>query len=70
MPGNSIHYAETVPMNQTHLKYYVNEDCQLNKAPNVYFIDGSSFPSLAAKNLTFTLMANAMRVARKIKQKI
>ena len=57
-------------MKQPHLKYYVNEDCLLNKSFNVYFIDGSSFPSLAAKNLTFTLMANAMRVARKIKQKI
>jgi hypothetical protein len=27
------------------------------------FADGSTFPDLPAKNLTFTLMANATRIA-------
>jgi hypothetical protein len=26
-------------------------------------VDGTTFPALPAKNLTFTLMANALRVA-------
>ena len=69
-PGNSIHYAGSVPMNQNQLKYSVNKDCVLNKSRNVYLIDGSSLPVLPAKNLTFFLMANALRVARKIKAKI
>ena len=30
---------------------------------NLYFADGSTFPDLPAKNLTFTLMANASRIA-------
>ncbi len=31
---------------------------------NLYFADGSTFPDLPAKNLTFTLMANATRIAQ------
>jgi choline dehydrogenase-like flavoprotein len=30
---------------------------------NLWLIDGSTFPFLPAKNLTFTLMANAARIA-------
>ena len=30
---------------------------------NLYLADGITFPSLPAKNLTFSLMANAARVA-------
>ncbi len=30
---------------------------------NVLLADGLTFPSLPAKNLTFTLMANATRIA-------
>ena len=33
---------------------------------NLVIADGSTFPSLPAKNLTFTLMANATRVAREV----
>ena len=30
---------------------------------NLWLADGSTFPFLPAKNLTFTLMANASRIA-------
>ena len=30
---------------------------------NLFFVDGTTFPFLPAKNLTFTLMANAARIA-------
>jgi choline dehydrogenase-like flavoprotein len=30
---------------------------------NVFFVDGATFPFLPAKNITFTLMANAARIA-------
>ncbi len=30
---------------------------------NLWVVDGSTFPFLPAKNLTFTLMANAARIA-------
>jgi choline dehydrogenase-like flavoprotein len=69
-PGNSIHYAGTIPMNRDSNKYFVDRDCLMNNTKNVYIIDGSVFPALPAKNLTFTIMANAMRTAHKIKKEI
>jgi len=32
----------------------------------VYVVDASSFPLLPAKNLSLTIMANAMRIASKL----
>lgn len=40
-----------------------NAEGRSNDFSNLWFADGSSFPFLPAKNLTFTLMANAARVA-------
>ena len=69
-PGNSIHYAGTIPMGKNNANYFVDKYCCLNRTKNVYLIDGSVFPILPAKNLTFTLMANAMRIAQFIRDKI
>lgn len=69
-PGNSIHYAGTIPMGQDKRKYFVDRDCLMNNTNNVYIIDGSVFPALPAKNLTFTIMANAMRAAHKINKEL
>lgn len=70
LPGKSIHYAGTIPMRREERKYFVDRDCRLDRTANVYIIDGSVFPALPAKNLTFTLMANAMRAAHKIKKEL
>ena len=61
--GASVHYAGTLPMtndaaSRTCTKYGRSRDIE-----NLYFADGSTFPDLPAKNLTFTLMANATRIA-------
>jgi choline dehydrogenase-like flavoprotein len=61
--GASVHYAGTLPMTrhsapQTCTKYGASRDLE-----NLYFADGTTFPDLPAKNLTFTLMANATRIA-------
>jgi hypothetical protein len=37
--------------------------CESHDFQGLYFADGTTFPFLPAKNLTFTLMANAARVA-------
>jgi choline dehydrogenase-like flavoprotein len=37
--------------------------CRSRDVENLYFVDGTTFPALPAKNLTLTLMANATRVA-------
>jgi choline dehydrogenase-like flavoprotein len=61
--GASVHYAGTFPMTDrpapnTCTKYGASRDVE-----NLYFADGSTFPDLPAKNLTFSLMANATRIA-------
>jgi choline dehydrogenase-like flavoprotein len=45
-------------------------DCRSFDFRNLYIADGASFPFLPAKNLTFTLMANASRIAERIDQRL
>jgi choline dehydrogenase-like flavoprotein len=61
--GASVHYAGTLPMTTERRKLAVTSGCQSWDHPNLWVVDGSVFPSLPAKNLTFTLMANAARIA-------
>ena len=61
--GSSVHYSGTIPMSPTEAPYTVSEHCQSHDFRDLYVVDGSVFPFLPAKNLTFTLMANAIRVA-------
>jgi choline dehydrogenase-like flavoprotein len=63
--GASVHYAGTLPMSRERRPWSTTPDAQSQDFENLWLADGSSFPFLPAKNLTFTLMANAVRVARK-----
>ena len=60
--GASVHYAGTIPMSGTKSPLTTSEYCQSHDFNNLYIVDGTSFPFLPAKNITFTLMANAVRV--------
>jgi len=62
--GASVHYAGTVPMSATPRRLSSSPECRSHDFENLYLVDGSTFPALPAKNLTFTLMANAVRVAQ------
>jgi choline dehydrogenase-like flavoprotein len=64
--GSSLHYAGTLPMKQQPGRYQTHADGLLYGTRNVYVTDGACFTDLPAKNLTFTIMANAMRIARRI----
>lgn len=64
--GTSAHYAGTLPMTTEDVEFTCTPDCQVRGFPNLYVVDGATFPFLPAKNLTFTLMANAIRVAQRI----
>ena len=44
-------------------EFTCTEECHSNDFENLWFVDGTTFPFLPSKNLTFTLMANAARVA-------
>lgn len=61
--GASVHYAGTIPMSSKKCDFTTSEYCQSHDFDNLYFVDGTTFPFLPAKNITFTLMANAVRVA-------
>jgi choline dehydrogenase-like flavoprotein len=61
--GASVHYAGTIPISATPGQFTASTNCRSHDFDNLYFVDGTTFPFLPAKNLTFTLMANATRVA-------
>ena len=65
--GHSIHYAGTLPMSaDPQSPYQCDAAGQLHGEENVYVVDGAIFPALPAKNYSFTMMANAMRISRHI----
>lgn len=61
--GASVHYAGTLPMSSAPAPMTVSSTCESHDFPGLFCIDGAALPFLPAKNLTFTLMANAARVA-------
>jgi len=61
--GASVHYAGTLPIAEQKTPYTASKYNQSHDFPNLYFVDGTTFPFLPAKQLTFTMMANAVRVA-------
>jgi len=63
--GASVHYAGTIPMSATGAPHTASADCRSADYGNLHFVDGTTFPALPSKNLTFTLMANAVRVAER-----
>jgi choline dehydrogenase-like flavoprotein len=65
-PGSSYHYAGTMPMTGTGSPINTNDLGKLKNLDRVHVIDSSIFPSLPSKNLSFTIMANAARIASKV----
>jgi choline dehydrogenase-like flavoprotein len=61
--GASVHYAGTIPMTRDAAPFTATERGQSREFDNLYLVDGATFPFLPAKNITFTLMANAVRIA-------
>jgi hypothetical protein len=68
-PGKagSIHYAGTIPFdNPFDRRFHANPDFTLAGTRHVYLGDGAPWNFLPAKGLSFTLMANALRVAERV----
>jgi len=61
--GASVHYAGALPMTRDAAPLTTTPLGESRDVAGLYFVDGSTFPFLPAKNLTFTLMANAARIA-------
>jgi choline dehydrogenase-like flavoprotein len=62
-PGWGFHYAGTLPMRTRPGEHETHVDGKLWNSKRVRVIDGSVLPSLPAKNHSFTVMANAARIA-------
>jgi choline dehydrogenase-like flavoprotein len=64
-PGHaaSTHFAGTLPMSNKDEPLTTDKDGMLRGTKRVYVVDGSVFPALPSKGLTFTMMANANRIA-------
>ncbi|MCW5807238.1 MAG: hypothetical protein KIT31_33080 [Deltaproteobacteria bacterium] len=64
-PGHaaSTHFAGTLPMSRRDAPLTTAPDGRLHGTRHVYVVDGSVFPDLPSKGLTFTMMANADRIA-------
>jgi choline dehydrogenase-like flavoprotein len=61
--GASIHYAGTLPFRSNGKKFTLQPSGKLNATRNVFVADASGFTYLPAKGLTFSIMANAHRIA-------
>jgi choline dehydrogenase-like flavoprotein len=61
--GASVHYAGTLPMTAEPRPFTTTPHGASRDFAGLDLVDGSTFPFLPAKNLTFTLMANATRIA-------
>jgi choline dehydrogenase-like flavoprotein len=61
--GASVHYAGTLPMSSQPGGHTTDSLGRSHTFENLVIADGATFPFLPAKNITFTLMANAVRIA-------
>jgi choline dehydrogenase-like flavoprotein len=64
--GASVHYAGLLPMTREARPFTTTPDGQSRDFENLYLVDGITFPFLPAKNITFTLMANAVRMGERL----
>lgn len=62
-PGGDMHYAATVPMRESPRPGEANARGEVQGLPGVYVVDGAALTSLPPKPHTFTIMANADRIA-------
>jgi len=60
--GASVHYAGMLPMADAG-RFTTDANGRSRDWDNLWIADGATFPFLPAKNITFTLMANAARIA-------
>jgi hypothetical protein len=69
-PEHAIHYGGTLPMVlYPDSDYHCNTFGEIYGEPGIHVVDGSLLSYIPSKNLSFTLMANAMRIADHISKK-
>jgi len=68
--GAGLHYAGTLGMRANPGPYETDRNGKLTGTGRVYVVDGGAIPALPAKNLTFTIMANALRIGRQLAREL
>jgi choline dehydrogenase-like flavoprotein len=66
LPGDGNHCGGTFPMRDTPGELESDITGQLPRLPGVHVVDSSVLPSLPATTFTYTVMANADRIARTV----
>ncbi len=68
--GGTAHQAGTLRFGRDPASSVLDLDCKAHELDNLYVTDASFFPSIGAVNPTLTIIANALRVADKIEERI
>ncbi len=68
--GGTAHQAGTMRFGTDPESSVLNLDCRAHEVDNLYVVDAGFFPSIGAVNPTLTIIANAMRVADHLKERL
>jgi choline dehydrogenase-like flavoprotein len=68
--GGTAHQAGTARFGTDPATSVLDPDCKTHQLDNLYLADASFFPSIGSVNPTLTIIANALRVADKIKLRL
>jgi len=68
--GGTAHQAGTARFGTDPTSSVLDLDCKIHELDNVYVTDASFFPSIGAVNPTLTIIANALRVSDKIRERL
>ncbi|MGO4567659.1 GMC oxidoreductase [Rhizobium sp. 2YAF20] len=68
--GGTAHQAGTARFGKDPATSVLNLDCRAHEIDNLYVVDASFFPSIGAVNPTLTIIANSLRVANSIRERL
>jgi choline dehydrogenase-like flavoprotein len=68
--GGTAHQAGTARFGEDPATSVLDLDCKAHELDNLYLADASFFPSIGAVNPTLTIIANALRVADRIAERM
>jgi choline dehydrogenase-like flavoprotein len=68
--GATAHQAGTVRFGTDPAASALDVDCRAHEVDNLYVVDTSFFPSIGAVNPSLTAMANALRVADRVRERL
>jgi choline dehydrogenase-like flavoprotein len=68
--GGTAHQAGTMKFGPDPNTSVLDLDCRAHEVDNLYVVDAAFFPSIGAVNPTLTIIANALRVADHLKERL